>query len=44
MRRLDGIIDSMNESVSELQETVNYKEAWSAAAHGITKSQTQLND
>ena len=44
MRWLDGISDSMNMSVNKLQETVNYKEAWSAAIHGITKSWTQPND
>ena len=44
MRWLDGISDSMNMSVNKLQETVNYKEAWSAAIRGITKSWTQPND
>ena len=46
MRWLNGIIDSMDMSLSEPQETVKDKEAWHAAAHGITKSNTtqQLND
>ena len=41
---LDGIIDSMNVSLSELQELVMDREAWRAAIHGVTKSQTQLSE
>ena len=40
MRRLDGVIDSMDMNLSKLQEMVKDREAWRAAVHGVTKSWT----
>ena len=43
-RRLDGITDSMESSLSKLQEMVKDREAWWSGVHGVTKNQTQLSD
>ena len=44
MRWLDSVTDLMEMNLTKLQETVKVREAWCAAVHGVTKSQTQFSD
>ena len=44
LRWADSITDSMNKNLSKLWETVKDRESWCAAAHGVSKSQTQFSD
>jgi len=44
LRRLDGVTDSMDMSLSKLREIVKRRGAWHAAVHGVTESQTRLSD